>query len=134
MVEVNPSDRPEAQHPGWTDHSESEELAGSASIVDFLRRFLSYACRRIWSMREALAQIRGVASGLVDAPVWPLPDEDVVVCLDEVHAAEQVLAAVKLHLVREVEGRDLPGGHGTTGVAVWLRSQLPRRGLGPVGV
>jgi hypothetical protein len=75
-------------------------------------------------MREALAQIRGVASGLVDVPVWPLSDGEVVSCLDEVHQAEQALAAVRLHLVREVEGRDLPGGHGATGVAVWLRSRL----------
>jgi hypothetical protein len=75
-------------------------------------------------VREALTQIRGVASGLVDAPVWPLPDGDLVDCLDELHRAEQCLAAVKLHLIREVDGRDLPGGHGTTGVAVWLRGRL----------
>jgi Domain of unknown function (DUF222) len=75
-------------------------------------------------MRAALEQIRGVASGLVAAPVWPLSDGDVVACLQAVHEVEQVLAAVKLHLIREVEGRDLPGGHGATSVAVWLRSQL----------
>jgi Domain of unknown function (DUF222) len=75
-------------------------------------------------VREALAQIRGVASGLVAAPAWPLSDADVVACLRSVHDAEQSLAAVKLHLVGEVAGRDLPGGHGATSVAVWLRSQL----------
>jgi hypothetical protein len=75
-------------------------------------------------MREALAQIRGLASGLVDAPVWSLSNDDVVGCLQTVHEVQQVLAAVQLHLVREAEGRDVPGGHGATGVAVWLRSQL----------
>lgn len=38
--------------------------------------------------------------------------------------AKQALAAVKLHLVREVDGRNPPGADGATGVAMWLRGRL----------
>jgi Domain of unknown function (DUF222) len=93
-------------------------------LIDRLLRVLVVRLSEDGGVREALGQIRGVASGLVNTPVWPLSDADVVSCLQSVHDVEQVLAAVKLHLIREVEGRDLPGGHGATSVAVWLRSQL----------
>jgi hypothetical protein len=93
-------------------------------LIDHLLRVVVVHLSENAGMREALARIRGVASGLVDAPAWSLSDAEVVDCLDEVHRAEQALAAVRLHLVRQVQGRDLPGGHGASGVAVWLRSRL----------
>jgi hypothetical protein len=65
-----------------------------------------------------------MASRLVDAPAWALSDGELVDRLEAVHAAEQVLAAVRLHLIREVDGRNLPGVQGATGVAVWLRGRL----------
>jgi hypothetical protein len=58
---------------------------------------------------EALGQLRSAAIGCADAPVWSLTDTDLIACLDAVHAAEQAVAAVKLHLIRQAEIRDLPG-------------------------
>lgn len=59
-----------------------------------------------------------------DAPVWPLSDVDVTEALDAVHAAEQALTAVKLHLVREVDSRELPAAQHATSCAAWLRGRL----------
>ncbi len=75
-------------------------------------------------MRERLAQVRGLATEAATAAVWPLPDTDLLACLDAVHEAEQALVAAKLHLIREIDGRDVAGGHGATSMAVWLRGRL----------
>ncbi|MFI7575466.1 DUF222 domain-containing protein [Micromonospora sp. NPDC049497] len=72
----------------------------------------------------ALAQLSGVVDEVVDASPWALSDADVVASLDAVHALEQRLAAVKLGLVREVDGRGLATRQGATSTAVWLRERL----------
>jgi hypothetical protein len=50
-----------------------------------------------------LEQLRTVAVRCADAPVWPLTDEDLVACVDTLHAAEQAVAAAKLHLIRQID-------------------------------
>ncbi len=52
------------------------------------------------------------------------PDTDLLACLDAVHEAEQALVAARLHLIREIGGRDVAGGRGATSMAVWLRGRL----------
>jgi hypothetical protein len=59
-------------------------------------------------MWEQLAQVREAATGLAQAPAWPLSDDELAARLAGVHAAEQALAAAKLHLVAEIDGRGLP--------------------------
>ncbi|GAA4717981.1 hypothetical protein Prum_081140 [Phytohabitans rumicis] len=44
--------------------------------------------------------------------------------MDAVHAVEQALAAAKLHLVRDIEGRGLPSAQHASSTAVWLREHL----------
>jgi hypothetical protein len=73
---------------------------------------------------EALGQLRSVAIRCADTPAWPLSDSDLVACVDAVQAAEQALAAVKLHLIRQVDARDLPRAQHATSCAGWLRSRL----------
>jgi hypothetical protein len=68
--------------------------------------------------------VRSAAAGCADAPVWSLSDTDLVACLSEVRAAEQALAAVRLHLVRQVDARGLAGVQHERSVASWLRSRL----------
>lgn len=75
-------------------------------------------------MWEALARLGGPATECASAPVWPLSDQDLVTALDEVHRLEQVLAATKLHLIREAETRGLPAAAHCTSTAVWLRQRL----------
>jgi hypothetical protein len=84
-------------------------------------------------VREALDQIRGMASGLVRTPAWSLPDAELVPCLDAVHEAEQALAVIRLHLIREVERRGVPAAEGATGIAVWLRGRLGVLSIGTRG-
>jgi hypothetical protein len=61
---------------------------------------------------------------LVDAPVWPLSDAELVATLLAMHREQQRLAAVQLALVREVDGRGLAAREGASGTAVWLRGRL----------
>ncbi|MEJ3742285.1 DUF222 domain-containing protein [Actinomycetes bacterium KLBMP 9797] len=72
-------------------------------------------------MLETLTQLGGLAAGIVDAPAWPLSDDDLVTSLDEVHRLEQQLAAVRLHLIREIDGRSFVSSEHVTSTAVWLR-------------
>jgi hypothetical protein len=71
-----------------------------------------------------LEQVRTVAIRCADAPLWSLSDPDLVACLDAVHAAEQALAAVKVHLVRQVHTRDLARTQHTPTLGAWLRDRL----------
>ncbi len=75
-------------------------------------------------MLERLARVRGLASEAAVVAVWPLSSVDLEASLDAVHEAEQALAAAKLHLIRELEGRDVAGGQGATSMAAWLRGRL----------
>ena len=76
---------------------------------------------------EALGQLRSAAIRCADAPVWSLTDTDLIACLDAVHAAEQAVAAAKLHLIRQVELRDLPRTQHASSCAGWLRTRLRLR-------
>ncbi|MFD0822731.1 DUF222 domain-containing protein, partial [Micromonospora zhanjiangensis] len=75
-------------------------------------------------MMAALARADEQVSSCVDVPVWALSEADLVGSLVAVHRLEQRLAAVKLALIREVDGRALGGGHGASSTAVWLRDRL----------
>jgi Domain of unknown function (DUF222) len=55
---------------------------------------------------------------------WALSDDDVLACLAQVHGLEQRLAAVRLGLVRELDGRGLAVKQGAAGSAVWLWERL----------
>jgi hypothetical protein len=73
---------------------------------------------------DDLAVADTAVGACVDASVWALPEPALVAALDAVHALEQRLAAVKLALVREVEGRGVAAAHGATSTTVWLRQRL----------
>ncbi|MFF5175857.1 DUF222 domain-containing protein [Micromonospora sp. NPDC000089] len=75
-------------------------------------------------MRLAVAVLDEVLDDLVDVPAWPLGEAELVASLDAVHAVEQRLAAVKLALVREVDGRGVATAQGASSTAVWLRDRL----------
>ncbi|WP_435207432.1 DUF222 domain-containing protein [Micromonospora sp. bgisy143] len=59
-----------------------------------------------------------------DAPVWALPEQDLVAALDAAHRLAQRVAAVQLSLVREVDGRGTARAQGASSTAVWLRERL----------
>ncbi|MGC4834349.1 DUF222 domain-containing protein [Micromonospora vinacea] len=80
-------------------------------------------------MLGALAQAEAAVADCLDAPTWALPEHDLVAALDAAHRLEQRLAAVKLALVRELDGRGTATAQGASSTAVWLRDRL-RLGVG----
>ncbi|HEX7743869.1 MAG TPA: DUF222 domain-containing protein [Micromonosporaceae bacterium] len=75
-------------------------------------------------MLDELATADDAVGACVDAPVWALPEPKLIAALDAVHGLEQRLAAVKLSLVREVDGRGTAVAAGASSTAVWLRDRL----------
>lgn len=75
-------------------------------------------------MLEELEQAGRMLSGCAAAPTWGLPESELVACLDEVHRLEQVAAAVKLHLIGQIEGRHLEQVRQARGMAPWLGRRL----------
>ncbi|MDT5037836.1 MAG: hypothetical protein QOE03_3021, partial [Micromonosporaceae bacterium] len=57
------------------------------------------------------------------ASAWALADWTLVDCLDRVQALTDAVAAVRLSLIREVDGRGVAVGQGATSTAVWLRER-----------
>ncbi|MET7375472.1 HNH endonuclease signature motif containing protein [Micromonospora arida] len=75
-------------------------------------------------MMERLAQAEAAVADCLDAATWALPEHDLVAALDAAHRLEQRLAAVRLALVRELDGRGTAGTQGASSTAVWLRDRL----------
>ncbi|MFE9915204.1 DUF222 domain-containing protein [Micromonospora sp. NPDC005553] len=75
-------------------------------------------------MVEELAQADDAIATCVDAPAWSLPEHDLIAALDAAHRLEQRLAAVKLTLIREIDGRGTARTQGASTTAVWLRERL----------
>lgn len=76
-------------------------------------------------MLETLTRVHDQVGGCVDTPAWALPDSTLVECLDVVHTIEARLSAIKAHLVREIDARDMPATRpSTTSTAAWLRDRL----------
>ncbi|MFF5202459.1 DUF222 domain-containing protein [Micromonospora parva] len=75
-------------------------------------------------MVEELAQAEAAVADCLGAPVWALPEQDLVAALDAAHRLAQRLAAVQLVLVRELDGRGTARTQGASSTAVWLRDRL----------
>ncbi|MET8361862.1 DUF222 domain-containing protein, partial [Micromonospora sp. NPDC005171] len=75
-------------------------------------------------MVEELALADDALATCVDAAAWALPEHDLIAALDAAHRLEQRLAAVKLALVREIDGRGTARAQGASCTAVWLRERL----------
>ncbi|MEU8391778.1 DUF222 domain-containing protein [Micromonospora sp. NPDC048843] len=75
-------------------------------------------------MVEELALADDAVAACLDAAAWALPEPELIAALDAAHRLEQRLAAVKLTLVRELDGRGTPRAHGASSTAVWLRERL----------
>jgi Domain of unknown function (DUF222)/HNH endonuclease len=73
---------------------------------------------------DELAVADAAVGACVDSAVWALPESALVAAVEAVHALEQRLAAVKLALIREVDGRGVAVAHGASSTAVWVRERL----------
>jgi hypothetical protein len=71
-----------------------------------------------------LERLRIDAAKCADALLWTLSDADLVTAVEQLHRLEQTLAAAKLHLIAEVDGREIPTTQRCRGTAAWLRSRL----------
>ncbi|MET7709266.1 DUF222 domain-containing protein [Micromonospora sp. NPDC005413] len=75
-------------------------------------------------MVEELAQAESAVAACAAAATWALHEDELVAALDAAHRLEQRLAAVKLALVREINGRGTPHAQGASSTPVWLRERL----------
>ncbi|MEU8255591.1 DUF222 domain-containing protein [Micromonospora inaquosa] len=75
-------------------------------------------------MVEELAQADDAVAACVDAATWTLTEHDLIAALDAAHRLEQRLAAVKLALIRELDGRGTATAQGASSTGVWLRERL----------
>ncbi|RQW97024.1 DUF222 domain-containing protein, partial [Micromonospora inaquosa] len=75
-------------------------------------------------MVEELAQADDAVAACVDTATWALTEHDLIAALDAAHRLEQRLAAVKLALIRELDGRGTATAQGASSTAVWLRERL----------
>ncbi|MEU7589231.1 DUF222 domain-containing protein [Micromonospora sp. NPDC049230] len=75
-------------------------------------------------MVEELALADDAVAACVDGTTWALAEEELIAALDAAHRLEQRLAAVKLALIREIDGRGTAHAHGASSTAVWLRERL----------
>ncbi|MEV4656107.1 DUF222 domain-containing protein [Micromonospora sp. NPDC049301] len=80
-------------------------------------------------MIDALEQAEAAVAACFDTAAWAATEHDLVAALDAAHRLEQRLAAVKLSLVRELDGRGTATAQGASSTAVWLRDRL-RLGVG----
>ncbi|MFI6068862.1 DUF222 domain-containing protein [Micromonospora sp. NPDC051227] len=80
-------------------------------------------------MIDALEQAEAAVAACFDTSAWAVSEHDLVAALDATHRLEQRLAAVKLGLVRELDGRGTATAQGASSTAVWLRDRL-RLGVG----
>ncbi|MET8085465.1 DUF222 domain-containing protein [Micromonospora sp. NPDC005237] len=80
-------------------------------------------------MIDALEQAEAAVAACFDTAAWAANERDLVAALDATHRLEQRLAAVKLTLVRELDGRGTATAQGASSTAVWLRDRL-RLGVG----
>ncbi|WP_406068103.1 DUF222 domain-containing protein [Micromonospora sp. NBC_01638] len=80
-------------------------------------------------MLQELTQAEAAVADCLDASAWALPEQDLIAALDAAHRLEQRLAAVKLTLVRELDGRGTATAQGASSTTVWLRNRL-RLGVG----
>ncbi|MFF0467953.1 DUF222 domain-containing protein [Micromonospora zamorensis] len=80
-------------------------------------------------MIDALEQAEAAVAVCFDTAAWAASEHDLVASLDAAHRLEQRLAAVKLSLVRELDGRGTATAQGASSTAVWLRDRL-RLGVG----
>uniref|UniRef100_UPI002AD34FE2 DUF222 domain-containing protein n=1 Tax=Frankia sp. Cr1 TaxID=3073931 RepID=UPI002AD34FE2 len=77
-----------------------------------------------------LTGLDAVATGvdaLAQATVWSLSDADLLAALEDGERLLATVAAVRLRLVREADGRDLAAGQGATSTAALLRHRLRLR-------
>ncbi|RLP93838.1 HNH endonuclease [Micromonospora sp. BL4] len=75
-------------------------------------------------MVEELAQAEDAVAACLDAATWAASEHDLIAALDAAHRLEQRLAAVKLTLVRELDGRGTAVAQGASSTAIWLRERL----------
>ncbi|TNH30091.1 DUF222 domain-containing protein [Micromonospora orduensis] len=80
-------------------------------------------------MIDALEQAEAAVAACFDTAAWAANERHLVAALDATHRLEQRLAAVKLTLVRQLDGRGTATAQGASSTAVWLRDRL-RLGVG----
>ncbi|MFJ6168061.1 DUF222 domain-containing protein [Micromonospora orduensis] len=75
-------------------------------------------------MIDELARAERAVATCTEAAAWSLSEHDLIAALDATHRLQQRLAAVRLAVVREVDGRGVAVAQGASSTVVWLRDRL----------
>jgi hypothetical protein len=73
---------------------------------------------------DVIERLQVEAAKCAGSPGWSLSDTEVVGVLAAAHRLEQTAAAIKLHMIREADARDIASEHHVRGTAAWLRQHL----------
>jgi hypothetical protein len=65
-----------------------------------------------------IGRLRDGAAKCAEASLWLLSDTDLVTAVEQVHRLKQTIAAVELHLIAEIDARDVPSAQQVRGTAV----------------
>jgi len=79
---------------------------------------------RLPAVLAELAVLRETVDRLADTPAWPLDDDELAAAVETVSQEIARLEAIRLSLVREVDGRDLAGRVEATSTGALLRERL----------
>jgi hypothetical protein len=71
-----------------------------------------------------LERVNDDVDDCAQARVWAQSDAELLHCLDTAFTILTRMTAITAHLVREIDGRDLPRTQGATGTVAWLRDRL----------
>lgn len=71
-----------------------------------------------------MERLRTDAAKHVDASLWALPDAELIDCLHALHQLEQTVAALRSHVLRQIDGRGIAAAQGFRNTAGWLRDRL----------
>jgi hypothetical protein len=72
---------------------------------------------------EAVRRSVVAAGECAETPTWPLPPESLPECLDGIETAERLLAAAKLHVIREIDAKGIPASIGAR-TPGWVADRL----------
>ncbi|MFC4070919.1 HNH endonuclease signature motif containing protein [Actinoplanes subglobosus] len=75
-------------------------------------------------MRDRMQELTDLAAEAAETRLAPLSQDDLLVFLDSVHTAQQMLHAAVLHAVHEAERRQIPAAQHAPSPQAWLRGRL----------
>ncbi|GGL00512.1 HNH endonuclease signature motif containing protein [Mangrovihabitans endophyticus] len=75
-------------------------------------------------MLQNIRELATATAKVAAAPLWSMPDEQLIEALNIAHRLEQSAAALTAHIVHQIDARGIAARDGYRGTASWLRDTL----------